>query len=558
MLAFGPLQIQPLECEEKGMIEELDGAGDHAVFESTACIVGAGAAGITLARRLASFGIDVLLLESGAADYEKPIQDLGLGESVGFPYYRLEQSRLRLFGGTTAVWGGRVVQLDPIDFERRAWIEHSGWPFGKQTLAPYYAESLRSLELEVTEGDERLWNRLGLSEPAFDAKQLRTNFFQFDEQFERFTLRRCADLASSAKVRVLLRATVLDIRTNAAGTAVDSVRIGNLEGRRAEVRARVFVLAAGGLETPRLLLNSTGADPRGVGNREDLVGRFFMEHPHARAGRVLPRKLWRLLHLLPRSHRSEGLRYAALLRPAESLQEQEGILNSSFTLSVRRHPGKPLPPGRLLFDAIKWKVPHDHRGRSVWWVHRRARLRLQEYTRIYQRWLRAATKKRGLYVVSRAEQAPNPDSRVLLSDRRDALGLRQIKLDWRLLEVDKRTLEVSMTALDRELRRLSLGSVEPSPWLAEQETPWQIDRLISNHPIGGYHHIGTTRMATSPRQGVVDADCRVHGLGNLYVAGSSVFPTSGWANPTLTILALSLRLGDHLGRILSPPRLPGC
>ncbi len=535
------------------MIEEFTDTGDRAVFDTEVCIVGSGAAGLTLARRLASLGIDVCVLESGGPDYEKPLQNLGTGESIGFPYYLLEQSRLRLFGGTTAVWGGRVAQLDPIDFEARPWIEYSGWPFGKQTLAPYYAEALRALDLEVTEGDETLWDRLKLRNPGFDPTELRTAFFQFDEQFERFTVRRCADLVASTKVRILLRATALDIRANAEGSAIEAIQIGNLQGGRGLVRARTFVLAAGGLETPRLLLASTGADPRGLGNREDLVGRFFMEHPHARAGRVLPKKLWRLLHLLPRSHRKDGHRYAAVLRGSELLQQRESILNSSFTLSVRPHPGRRMPPGKWLFKTLKWKVPHDHRGRSVWWTHRRMKLARAEWMGVQRRWLRATTNRRGLYVVTRAEQAPNPDSRVTLSEKRDALGMRQIALAWRFLEVDKRTLEVTMAALDRELRRLSLGAVEPSAWLADKDVPWEIDPLISNHPVGGYHHMGTTRMAASPKRGVVDADCRVHGLGNLYIAGSSVFPTSGWGNPTLTILALALRLGDHLGRKLSSP-----
>ncbi len=539
------------------MIETFSVSDDRAVFETEVCILGAGAAGITLARRLASSGLDVCVLESGGADWEKPIQDLGIGESIGFPYYPLDESRLRLFGGTTAVWGGRVVQLDPIDFERRPWIEHSGWPFGKKELAPYYTEALRSVEVEPVLADESLWDRLGLRQPEFDPDLLRTNFFQFDDQFERFTLRRCDDLVASQKVKVLLHATVLDICANAEGTAIDSVRIGNLRGGRGVVRARVFVVAAGGLETPRLLLNSRGVQSQGLGNQEDLVGRFFMEHPHARAGRVFPTQLWRLLNLLPRTHRQDGLRYAALGRLSETLQEREGILNSSFTLSVRRHQGTRMPPGKWLFNAIKWKVPHDHRGRSVWWLHRRAKRAFAERFGLASRWLRATSGRQGLYVVARAEQAPNPDSRVLLSDARDAFGLPQIALDWRFLDVDKRSLHVLMGALDQELQRLSLGHAEPSPWLEEAETPWEVDPLISSHPVGGYHHIGTTRMAASPKSGVVDADCRVHGLGNLYVAGSSVFPTSGWANPTLTILALSLRLGDHLVRSIPASRPSG-
>ena len=555
-LAPEPLTYSALSLLEPPLIEEFTDGADRAVYDTEVCIVGAGAAGITLARQLASKGLEVCVVESGAADYEKKLQDLGVGESIGFPYYPLDQSRLRIFGGTTAVWGGRVVQLDPIDFERRPWIEHSGWPFGKETLAPYYADALRSLDLEVTDGDEQLWETLGLRPPGFEPDQLRTNFFQFDEQFERFTLRRCGDLENSAKVRVLLRATVLDIQANAEGTAVESLKIGNLRGGRGTVRARTYVLAAGGLETPRLLLNSRDVHPQGLGNQGDLVGRFFMEHPHARGARVLPRKLLPLLKLLTQSRRHSGLRYAPLMRGSEKLQEREGILNSAFTLSVRLHQGTRMPPGKWLFNTLKWKVPHDHRGRSLWWIHRRTKRALGDRLGLMARWLGASTQRRGIYVVARAEQAPNPASRVVLSGKRDAFGSPQIALDWRFSDVDKRSLQVLMRTLDSELQRLSLGRAEPSPWLEEESVPWEMDPLISNHPVGGYHHMGTTRMATSPREGVVDENCRVHGLENLYVAGSSVFPTGGWANPTLTILALTLRLGDHLTRAVQAKRPP--
>ena len=175
-------------------------------------------------------------------------------------------------------------------------------------MAPDYTEALRSLEVEPVLADETMWDRLGLRQPEFDPDLLRTKFFQFDEQFERFTLRRCDDLVAFEKVKILLHATVLEIRANAEGTAIDSVQIGNLRGGRGVCRARVFVVAAGGLETPRLLLNSRGVQSQGLGNQEDLVGRFFKEHPHARAGRVFPTKLWRLLNLLPRTHRQDGLR----------------------------------------------------------------------------------------------------------------------------------------------------------------------------------------------------------------------------------------------------------
>ena len=189
----------------------------------------------------------------------------------------------------------------------------------------------------------------------------------------------------------------------------------------------------------------------------------------------------------------------------------------------------------------------------AWHINRRFLLWAREDLGPLIAWSRVKTSGDGLYTVIRAEQAPNPDSRITLTSERDALGVPRIALDWRFSEIDKHTVRVLMSALDKEVQRLGLGHVELSPWLAEDGSPWKIDPLISNHPIGGFHHMGTTRMAASPSEGVVDADCRVHGHGNFYIAGSSVFPTSGWANPTLTILALTLKLADHLKTALGRP-----
>ncbi|MFT5695123.1 MAG: choline dehydrogenase-like flavoprotein, partial [Myxococcota bacterium] len=151
-----------------------------------------------------------------------------------------------------------------------------------------------------------------------------------------------------------------------------------------------------------------------------------------------------------------------------------------------------------------------------------------------------------LYVSVRGEQAPNPDSRVVLSSECDALGVRKANLDWRMSSIDKESVAVLVDNLSKELGRLGLGKVEPSTWLSEQETAWPNDPTVGTHPIGGYHHIGTTRMSASPSEGVVDANSQVHGVHNLFVAGSSVFPTGGWANPNFTIVAMTVRLADHL------------
>ncbi len=190
-------------------------------------------------------------------------------------------------------------------------------------------------------------------------------------------------------------------------------------------------------------------------------------------------------------------------------------------------------------------------GGRMWHVYRDVRGLIQRHIKPLIEPLRARTNTRKLYLMVRAEQAPNPDSRVQLSKEVDALGMPMVNLDWRLSNQDKDTVASVCKQLDEEFQCLGKGRIEPSQWLADPAPEWPVDPTVSKHPIGGYHHMGTTRMSDSPRQGVVDANCRIHNYANLYIAGSSVFPTGGWANPTLTILALTNRLAEHLNEKLA-------
>lgn len=500
-------------------------------FQTDICIIGAGAAGITLARALRGTGRDILLLESGGVDYEAETQDLATGQNTGFEYYPLRESRLRFFGGTTAIWGGRCSQLDAIDFETRDWVPHSGWPIGKDVLRPYYEQAQQLLGLDPVAD-----NALPGFENPFDAKVLETAFWQFDAAFDRFTLAQCHDLQTAKDVNILLHATATQIVQG--GDTIDSVVIQNLEGGHGVVRAKTYILATGGLEIPRLLLAS------GIGG--DAVGRYFQEHPHARGGRVFPLYPQKLFRMLPAFCRYKGGRYGLLLRPGEGTQRDKKILNSGFTLAVRRHPGLSQALYKSLYNGLRHDLSPNKLGRVLWKTVKIATRWVEERLgpQILSRGLR--TKHKGLYVIMRAEQAPNPDSRVTLSNEVDALGLPKIRLDWQLSEIDKRSVIESILALDAELRRLHLGTAEIAAWLDNPEALWDIDPLIGSHHIGGYHHIGTARMGDDPKDSVTDKDCRVHGIDNLYLAGSAVFPTSGWANPTLTILAMALRLAGHL------------
>nr|WP_225421217.1 GMC family oxidoreductase [Sphingomonas parva] len=506
--------------------------------------MGAGAAGISLARRLLRAGHTVVLLESGGLDYEAPIADLNAGENVGEDYYDLEDSRLRFFGGTTAIWGGRCAELDPIDLERRDYLPFSGWPIGWDELRRWYDEARPLFDLPARRPEPNDLRGAGIPLPAFDPDELQTPLWTFDRRFNRFAYESCGDLEADPKCQIVTHATVSEIVASEGGRGVDRVEARALGSGRLTVRASSYVVAAGGIETPRLLLASRSVMPNGLGNDRDQVGRYFMEHPHARGGRIVQGRAWDLLKAFGRRHRMAGEDIAALITPGEALQRREGILNTSLTIVARQPAGRRQFLGMKAYSGIKHKMAPTKGGRALWMATKKAAGWAQRHVDPARPWLLHKLGSLDVALLVRAEQAPNPESRVMLDGDLDATGVPRARLDWRLSEVDVRSVGVLVGALDRELRRLGLGAVEPAGWLGGGR--WETDPLISSHPIGGYHHMGTARMGDDPRTSVTDADGRVHGLGNLWIAGSSLFPTGSWANPTLTIVALALRTAERI------------
>jgi peptidoglycan/xylan/chitin deacetylase (PgdA/CDA1 family) len=320
------------------------------------------------------------------------------------------------------------------------------------------------------------------------------------------------------------------------------------------VRAKHYVLAAGGTENPRLLLLSNHVASRGLGNEHDLVGRYFMEHPHTERKIIVPRRrISSALYGLGFRNRAIAARLAL---PAE-LQEREQLLNYSGNIEpvyfghtsagwlAFRKLVLSLSRSRSTDPFIRYP-PYGRKGlslREVGDVVRQFdRVTVAAFLQLFQpEGFNAA-----FVLESKPEQAPNPESRLVLDHARDAFGLNRIKLDWRMLPIDRRTTVRAEEIIEGELRRLGIGSLAPLG-------PGDIEGWPANLH-GGWHQIGMTRMHEDPRRGVVDATGRVHGMANLFITGSSIFPTAGAAPPTLTIVALAMRLADHLQhRVFAEP-----
>lgn len=545
-----------------------------AVFDCTVCIVGSGAAGITVALELIRRGHDVVLLEAGGvrssgtyqATCQGEVSSSRLDEHSTHP--PLDSVRVKKLGGTTGVWGGRCVPLDPIDFERRDHVSDSGWPITHDSLVTHYRRANAYCEAgrpeyrasEALPHSERFLLMENGAADITDSKILR---FSRPTDFGKAYRER---LHRSRVLRCIHHANVLRLERERAGERVDRVVVASSPGREFRVRARHFVIAAGGLETARLLLASARFAGTPMGAGDELVGRFYMTHLDGAVGEMrfygrAPKPahayevsrdgiyVRRLICLTPEAQRANRvLNLGAVLHVTspDDPSHGDGLL-SSFALAKDL-----MYRGKLGFKSrrhgLRRPVPLDYRehllniARNPWRTPRFAADWLTH------RWL-ASRKVPSFLVESRsgayrfvfnAEQSPSHANRVELGDEWDAFGVPRVRVRWSVKEEDHRSILDSLDVIARNLRSLDVGSVE---------VPKTVDQLLEETGGGflaGTHAMGTTRMSASPRHGVVDGDCRVHGIRNLYVASSSVFPTSGYAAPTLTIVALATRIADRI------------
>jgi choline dehydrogenase-like flavoprotein len=527
------------------MLTDARSVDDGATLECDLCVVGAGPAGISIVDRLRDSGLSICLLEGGGFEPELSAQRLYAGTSVGRRYWPLHGCRFRLFGGTSNRWGGWCRPLDPLDLERRDWVAGSGWPIARADLEAYEPDAAALVELPDARFDLPVWEQRLPPTLPIEASDFENVIFRYSPQTN-FAKVHGGRVLNARAVHTLLRANVTRLDVTPDTDHVAGVQVKTLTGRSFSVRARATVLAAGGIENARLLLASNGERRTGVGNEHDLVGRFFMEHLHAPAGHLLPASAaldWRFYR---RSHGAEADVRGAIAATAEA-QRRHRLLAASIVIEPASYvTGTPFlgaPP------ELTVPIARAYRRLRPGPAARLADGVRAALDRSWRRWHYMSTARAALAARARApgiggpplrtlyfrtEQAPDRDNRVSLGQRRDALGMPRVELHWSLREADTRSIAGWLATFDATVRKRGLGSVVMPP----RDWPEQV--------VGGPHHMGTTRMAADPKHGVVDGHCRVHSSDNLYVAGSSVFATGGYANPTLTILALALRLADHL------------
>ncbi len=536
------------------------------VIRSDVCIVGGGPASMTMALELMKHHISVNILEAGDLQARDATQNLYRGQNTGHPYPPVDSARLRQFGGTSGHWwtGVRLRPLDSSDFEARDWVPFSGWPFGKNKLDPYYERAQRVFGLDKydyrfdswVEPEEDIW-------PVLHGGRVNTAISQFapSDAFQRYQ----RQFADSADIRVYLNANVVEVECEETPGSVSGIRAITLQGISLTAKARVYVLAAGGIENPRLMLLSRRY-PAGLGNQNDLVGRFFTEHVNLRSGRIFPPQpgLVRKAGLYSRHTRRGSSIGATLILDSKTCAEQQignvwamlwpddEEMSTPGAVAVRELLGnlrhyQHLPGGlpRELRNLVRDAAHRAFLSGEMAYL----RHAMRDLPSIAASGFRYLTGKRRtqpnlLQLRFMGEQVPNPESRITLSSHRDSLGLNTVQLNWQLSDLDTRTIVRAQRVVDSELRSRGMGYVDS--FYEECDPPPRIS--------GSWHHMGTTRMHDDAKRGVVDANCRVHGIANLFVAGSSVFPTGGYANPTLTIVALALRLADHLkSEVASPP-----
>lgn len=513
-------------------------------FQSDLLIVGAGIAGLVLSDALRGSGRRVDVLEAGGESLELESQALYAAEMEATPHLGTTEGRFRVYGGSSTRWGGQLLPLSPHDFAPRPHVPHSGWPLDPADLSPYLPQCEQLLGVNHAPYDAPLLQQLPWPRPEISQADLQPRFSKWApfrcRNVARSLGRRCQE---DPATRIFLHASVTAIDLHADGRHVEGVQVCTLHGTAFRFRARQVVIAAGTIETTRLLLASRRVHSKGIGNHSDHLGRWFHDHLSVKAAVLQPRRRRELLQRLAPWYLG-ATRHTLKLESTAAWQARQSCLNVM---------------GHLVFEApdtsgFAW-LRQQLQSRQSGSAERQAlpapyleKLPAESLDVAYLAWKRLVRQRRWctasaaitLYIDT--EQLPNPASRIRLSANRDAIGMPKAVVQWQWDERERQAFAAYRQLFQSQWQAWNFG---PIHWLEsfEPDSGWQ-------HNVSDtYHQMGGTRMAANSSHGVVDAHLCVHDLDNLFVASCSVFPTGGSSNPTLTLMQLTLRLAQRLQSI---------
>lgn len=510
---------------------------------SDVCIIGGGIAGLVLADSLIGSGLQVNLLEAGGLSLEPRSQDLYAADIIGQPHSGTTDGRFRVLGGSSTRWGGQILPLADQDFSQRSHIPCSGWPIAPRDLEPYYAKVEEILGVNHLPFTSDLLTHLPQPHPKKLQNDLRIRFSKWAPFNRRNVAKTLGQrVKGDPDTNIFYHANVTLLQLNPEGHKVDWVEAKTYEGQTVHFFADQFVVCAGTIETCRILLASNNIQNNGIGNHHDLVGRYFHDHLSMSAAQILPQSRQTFLkHFAPWF--LGQTRHTLKLESTVEFQSRKNSLNSMGHFVFKA-------PDDTAFSLIKQFMRQsqgDNRSQAL--IPNIELLPKELLDLIYLTWQAKIKKRRWspsraeLLLYIDCEQQPNPNSCIKISRERDVLGVPKTVVDWRWGEPERHTMQTYKQLFIENWKDWEIGKLK---WLCnlEGDSDWK-DRVSDI-----YHPMGGTRMSFDDKNGVVNSDLRLHNVVNLYVASCSVFPTGGSSNPTMTLMAATLRLVDHLKKIL--------
>lgn len=520
------------------MLIDLEKPETPTEFSCDVAIVGAGAVGIAMGVELATAGKSVILFEAGGVSLESRSQDIYKNaRSRGVSLEGLHAGRFRLLGGTTNFWGGQLVRFDPLVLEGRDWVEPKGWPMSRTVLDPFYDRVFSLCGIgNVRMNDADVWPHVEAPKPIVNEDiEIFLSRWLPNPNFAQIFRR---DIEGDGLTTVV-HANVVGFEVGENGSYVTGVRLRTLDGREARVRAPKIVLACGTVEIVRLLMLPLADGRAAPWNANPMLGRFFIDHIDSTAGEIKPKDR-KSFHNLFDNIFLDGFKYQPKIKLAKKPQQENKVLEASaqflFTSSYDDH----LANIKLFVKAIRagqWPTNLMQMPSHLvvlWKVLFPLAWRYFRTNRGFH------PGNAGIYLRITSEQMPNRESRISLREERDALGLPMVDVHWAIDGCEIETIALFAERIDKALDEAGLARVEIDPLLKARDLAYMKGVDDTNHQMGG------ARMGASASEGVVDSDLKVFGSDNLYVGGAAVFPVTGFANPTLTAIALGLRLCDHL------------